>query len=54
MDTRFFGLRYTYSVDCTVGGQLQQTGAVARTARDIEIFGAETVPPPPDRYRQAG
>ena len=34
--------------------QLQRGRAVDRTARDIDIFEAKTVPPPPGRYRQAG
>jgi proteasome accessory factor A len=34
--------------------QLQRTDAVQRTARDIDIFEAKTVPPVPGRYRQAG
>ena len=34
--------------------QLQRTDAVDRTARDIDIFEAKTVPPVPGRYRQAG
>jgi len=34
--------------------QAQRGGAVDRTARDIDIFAAKTVPPPPGRYRQAG
>jgi proteasome accessory factor A len=34
--------------------QLQHSGAVERTARDIDIFEAKTVPPAPGRYRQAG
>ena len=34
--------------------QLQRSGAVDRTARDIDIFEAKTVPPAPARYRQAG
>jgi proteasome accessory factor A len=34
--------------------QLQRDGAVERTARDIDIFEAKTVPPPHGRYRQAG
>jgi proteasome accessory factor A len=34
--------------------QLQRTGAIDRTARDIDIFEAKTVPPAPGRYRQAG
>jgi proteasome accessory factor A len=34
--------------------RLQRSGAVDRTARDIDIFEAKTVPPPPGRYRQAG
>jgi proteasome accessory factor A len=34
--------------------QLQRDGAVERTARDIDIFEAKTVPPAPGRYRQAG
>ncbi len=34
--------------------QLQRSGAVDRTARDIDIFEAKTVPPAPGRYRQAG
>ncbi len=34
--------------------QLQRGGAVDRTARDIDIFEAKTVPPLPGRYRQAG
>jgi proteasome accessory factor A len=33
---------------------LQRSGAVDRTARDIDIFEAKTVPPAPGRYRQAG
>jgi len=33
---------------------LQRDGAVERTARDIDIFEAKTVPPPAGRYRQAG
>jgi proteasome accessory factor A len=33
---------------------LQRSDAVDRTARDIEIFEAKTVPPAPGRYRQAG
>jgi hypothetical protein len=33
---------------------LQRSGAVERTARDIDIFEAKTVPPTPGRYRQAG
>ena len=33
---------------------LQRSGAVDRTARDIDIFEAKTVPPVPRRYRQAG
>jgi proteasome accessory factor A len=34
--------------------QLERSGAVERTARDIDIFEAKTVPPPRRRYRQAG
>jgi proteasome accessory factor A len=34
--------------------QLQRSDAVDRTARDIDIFEAKTVPPVPGRYRQAG
>jgi proteasome accessory factor A len=34
--------------------QLQRSGAVERTARDIDIFEAKTVPPTPGHYRQAG
>lgn len=34
--------------------QLQRGGAVDRTARDIDIFEAKTVPPASGRYRQAG
>ena len=34
--------------------QLQRSGAVERTARDIDIFEAKIVPPAPGRYRQAG
>jgi hypothetical protein len=34
--------------------RLQRSGAVERTARDIDIFEAKTVPPAPGRYRQAG
>jgi proteasome accessory factor A len=34
--------------------QLQRSDAVDRTARDIDIFEAKTVPPGPGRYRQAG
>ena len=34
--------------------QLQRGDAVDRTARDIDIFEAKTVPPVPGRYRQAG
>ena len=33
---------------------LQRSDAVDRTARDIDVFEAKTVPPPPGRYRQAG
>jgi proteasome accessory factor A len=33
---------------------LQRGDAVDRTARDIDIFEAKTVPPTPGRYRQAG
>jgi hypothetical protein len=31
-----------------------RNGAVERAVRDIDIFEAKTVPPPPGRYRQAG
>ena len=34
--------------------EAQRSGAVERTARDIDIFEAKTVPPAPGRYRQAG
>ena len=34
--------------------QLRNSGAVDRTARDIDIFEAKTLPPAPGRYRQAG
>ena len=34
--------------------QLQRDGKVERTARDIDIFEAKTVPPVPGRYRRAG
>ena len=34
--------------------QLQRTDAADRTARDVDIFEAKTVPPVPSRYRQAG
>jgi proteasome accessory factor A len=34
--------------------QLQRGNAVDRTARDIDIFEAKTVPPVPGRHRQAG
>ncbi len=34
--------------------QLQRSDAVNRTARDIDVFEAKTVPPDPGRYRQAG
>ena len=34
--------------------RLQRSGAVERTARDIDIFEAKTVAPAPGRYRQAG
>ncbi|HEX3514569.1 MAG TPA: proteasome accessory factor PafA2 family protein [Trebonia sp.] len=34
--------------------ELQRGGAVERTARDVDIFEAKTVPPAPGRYRQAG
>jgi proteasome accessory factor A len=34
--------------------ELERSGAVERTARDIDIFEAKTIPPPPGRYRQAG
>jgi proteasome accessory factor A len=34
--------------------RLLRNGAVERTVRDIDIFEAKTVPPPPGRYRQAG
>ena len=33
---------------------LLRNGAVDRAVRDIDIFEAKTVPPPPGRYRQAG
>jgi proteasome accessory factor A len=33
---------------------LQRSGAVDRTARDIDVFEAKTVPPGPGRYRRAG
>jgi len=33
--------------------QLERSGAVERTARDIDIFDAKTVPPGYGRYRQA-
>ena len=32
----------------------QRSGAVERTARNIDIFEAKTVPPTPGRYRRAG
>ena len=34
--------------------QLQRSGSVNRTARDIDIFEAKTVPPAPGRHREAG
>jgi proteasome accessory factor A len=34
--------------------QLQRDGKVERTARDIEIFAAKTMPPQPVRFRRAG
>jgi proteasome accessory factor A len=34
--------------------QVQRSGAVDRTARDIDIFEAKTVPPAPGRHREAG
>jgi proteasome accessory factor A len=34
--------------------RLLRHGEVERTVRDIDIFEAKTVPPPPGRYRQAG
>ena len=34
--------------------QLERGNAVDRTARDIDIFEAKTVPPVPGRYRAAG
>jgi proteasome accessory factor A len=34
--------------------RLQRRGEVERTARDIDIFEAKTIPPAPGRYRQAG
>jgi proteasome accessory factor A len=34
--------------------QMQRSGKVDRTARDIDIFEAKTVPPVPGSYRQAG
>ena len=34
--------------------RLQRSGVVERTARDIDIFEAKTIPPAPNRYRQAG
>jgi len=34
--------------------QAQRSGAVDRTTRDIDIFAAKTIPPPPGRYRRAG
>ena len=39
---------------CGLYYQLERSGAVERTARDIDIFEAKTVPPAPGRYRQAG
>ena len=33
---------------------MRRSGAVERTARDIDIFEAKTVRPGPVRYRQAG
>ena len=33
--------------------QAQRSGAAERTARDIDIFEAKTIPPAPGRYRQA-
>ena len=32
----------------------QRSGAVDRTARDVDVFEAKTLPPDPGRYRQAG
>ena len=34
--------------------RLQRGDAVARTARDVDIFEAKTVPPASGRHRQAG
>ena len=34
--------------------QLQRSGAVDGTARDVDIFEAKTVPPAPGRHREAG
>jgi proteasome accessory factor A len=34
--------------------QLERSGGVERTARDIDIFEATNIPPPHGRYRQAG
>jgi hypothetical protein len=34
--------------------QAQRSGAVERTARELDIFAAKTVKPGPVRYRQAG
>ena len=52
MDQRVFGLRQAYSVVCTY--LRQRDDAVDRTARDVDIFEAKTVPPATGRYRQAG
>ena len=34
--------------------QLQRSRAVDRTARDVDIFAAKTIPPAPGRHREAG
>jgi hypothetical protein len=37
-----------------LGRSVLLRNAVGRTARDIDIFEAKTVPPAPGRYRRAG
>jgi Asp/Glu/hydantoin racemase len=44
----------TQEVSSPINGGTSSSGAVERTARDIDIFEAKTVPPAPGRYRQAG
>ena len=49
-DLAYHGIRRSHGLYY----RAQRSGAVERTARDIDIFEAKTVPPAPGRYRQAG